>query len=136
MIEINRDPTRRQLRSFAGLVFPLFCAWLALLAHRAGVPLLTQGLLGLAVVAAIAGLVSLRVARWLWLGTMYAVFPIGWVLSHVLLAIVYYGVLTPIGLVMRLVGQDPMKRRFAPEATTYWEPHEPPPDAERYFRQY
>jgi hypothetical protein len=59
------------------------------------------------------------------------------VVSHVVLAIVYYLVVTPIGLVMRLVGYDAMKRRFDGEATTYWV-HRPDnaADAKSYFRQF
>jgi hypothetical protein len=37
-----------------------------------------------------------------------------------LLFLAYYAVLTPVGLVWRLVGFDPMARRPAPEAATYW----------------
>ncbi|MER7175890.1 hypothetical protein [Streptomyces mesophilus] len=37
----------------------------------------------------------------------------------VLLATVYYLVVTPIGLLAR-VTRDPLDRRWAPEAETYW----------------
>ena len=53
-----------------------------------------------------------NVRRLLYLGWMRVFYPIGWVVSHLLLAIVYYLVLTPIGLVMRLFGGDPMHRGF------------------------
>ena len=67
---------------------------------------------------------------------MYAVYPIGWTVSHLALAVVYYLVVTPIGLLMRLFGRDPMRRKFDPSATTYWQPHESPDEPERYFRQF
>ncbi len=62
--------------------------------------------------------------------------PIGWVVSHLLLLGVYYVVLTPIGLLMRLFGYDPMQRQFDRTATTYWTPHDPETEAARYLKQY
>ena len=38
--------------------------------------------------------------------------PIGLALSHVILGAVFYIVFTPVGLVMRLLGKDPLHRRF------------------------
>ena len=43
---------------------------------------------------------------------MSAVEPIGWTISQLILGVVYYLVITPIGLIMRLGGYDPMKRRL------------------------
>lgn len=62
--------------------------------------------------------------------------PIGYVLSHVIMAIIYFLIFTPVGLVMRLFGRDPMCRRFEPGATTYWVKREVIADAKRYFRQF
>ena len=67
---------------------------------------------------------------------LYAVFPIGWIVSHVLLGLIYYVVLTPIGLLMRVSGYDPMNRRFDSTANTYWIDRDPEVDPRRYFRQF
>ena len=57
--------------------------------------------------------------------------------SHVVLALVYYLVFVPIGLLMRLFGYDPMKRGFDPEAATYWTARDPKAsEPKRYFRQF
>jgi len=45
-------------------------------------------------------------------------------------------VLTPIGLIMRALGRDPLQRRFAPDRTTYWAHRTTERDAESYFRQH
>ena len=76
------------------------------------------------------------VRRPLYLGWLYAAYPIGWVVSHLMLGVIYYGVFTPLGLVMRLTGWDPMNRRMEPEATSYWVEHRPSDDPARYFRQF
>ena len=56
------------------------------------------------------------------------------VVSPVVLAIVYYGCITPIGWAMRLSGKDPLRLRFEPERKSYWvlrQPPGPPPDSLR-----
>jgi hypothetical protein len=68
-----------------------------------------------------------------WTAVMY---PIGWIVAHALLALVYYGWITPVGLLMRLFGRDPMQRRSNREARSYWIRRKPITDMRRYFRQY
>lgn len=50
---------------------------------------------------------------------------LGWFNTRVLLGIVYYGVLSPMALVMRFLGKDPLRRSFSPAASTYREPRTP-----------
>ena len=69
----------------------------------------------------------------MWMAITY---PIGWTVTHLTMALMYYGVFTPIGLLMRLVGRDPMQRAFDRAAESYWEPHDPGSDPKRYFRQF
>ena len=71
-----------------------------------------------------------------YLAWVYAAFPIGWTVSHLLLAVVYYLVLTPIGLALRLFGRDIVSRRFDRSATTHWIERRPVDDRTRYFRQF
>lgn len=76
-----------------------------------------------------------------WLRPIYLVMmalalPIGWLISHLALGLLYYGVITPLGLAFRLSGRDVLKRRFDPDATTYWEPRQQETPRERYFRQF
>ena len=75
--------------------------------------------------------------RQLYVGWMLAAVPIGWTISHVVLAVVYYVVLTPIGLLMRLVGRDPMQRRLDRSGSgSYWIERPPRRDSSSYFRQF
>ena len=63
-------------------------------------------------------------------------YPIGFVISIAIFASVYYLVVTPIGLVFKLIGRDAMNRTFDPSAETYWVPRRPPANMKRYFRQF
>lgn len=67
---------------------------------------------------------------------MFAALPIGWTISHVILGIVFFLVLTPIGLIMRAIGKDSMGKAFDPKATTYWVPHAKAESNKRYFQQF
>ena len=42
------------------------------------------------------------------------------VLTYVLVTLTFFLVVTPIGLLMRAFGRDPLGRRPDPEATSYW----------------
>jgi hypothetical protein len=96
----------------------------------------SQALWGLAAVVFVVGLVAPAVMRPIFVGWMVAAYPIGWTVSHAILAVTFYLVLTPIGLVLRLMGHDPLRRSFDPSAETYWVPHNPGGDPSRYFRQF
>jgi hypothetical protein len=69
-------------------------------------------------------------------GWIHLFLPIGWVMSHVLLAAIYYAVLTPIGLVMRVCGYDPMQRALQPTKATYWVARTKIDEPQRCFKQY
>ena len=58
---------------------------------------------------------------WIKLGIL-----LGKVVSPIALGVLFYGVLTPIGIVIRLAGKDPLRLKFDPAASSYWIPREPP----------
>ena len=62
--------------------------------------------------------------------------PLACSTSNFLLVLVYYGVFTPIGIVLRLIGRDPMRREFDQEKKSYWVERNEPENSERYFRQF
>ncbi len=68
-------------------------------------------------------------------GWMRAVTPVGWVVSHVVLGFIYYLVITPIGLLMRLLRRDRLQLSSGENATSYWVEHKTSDDPSRYFRQ-
>jgi hypothetical protein len=137
VIPINRNPTRSQLRWFAALVFPLFWGWVAFLVYRrAGLPRVAIAIAATAAVISIVGLLSPAFMRRVWIAMMVGLSPIGWVMSHILLGIVYYLVLTPVGLALRAAGRDPLHRRAERDTASYWIDRRAQPEVERYFRQY
>lgn len=91
---------------------------------------------GIGTVIAAAMFASPAVGRAVYVGWLLAAVPIGWTISHLVLGAVYYLVITPLSLLMRLTGRDPLHRKLDREADTYWIEHNPASDPARYFRQF
>ncbi len=47
------------------------------------------------------------------------------VMTPLIMGLLFYGLFTPLGLLMRLFGKDPMRVRDTPEAQSYWIEREP-----------
>jgi len=137
MIDVNWKPTDRQLRQFA-VAFLVFAGLLGgLLAYRGdGIGTASKVLWGLGPLVALVGLAAPRAIRPLYLALTLLAYPIGLVIGTVLLAITFYLVLTPVALLFKVLGNDPMRRRFDRQAESYWVRRPPNPPAERYLRQF
>ncbi len=61
---------------------------------------------------------------------------VGFVVSNAALAAIYFLVVTPIGLALRLARRDPLRLRPDRARASFWDDAEKPRDATRYFRQY
>jgi hypothetical protein len=136
MIEIDRHPSPRALRQFAGLFLVVFGVVGLLVFRRAGAVEVAAAIWGLAVLVGVVGLRFPSAIRWLYVGMIYLAFPLGWVVSHVVLALVFYLLVTPIGLALRLPRRDPLRRRFDRDAATYWTGRRAVDSMDRYFRQF
>jgi hypothetical protein len=129
-----RDPGRRVVRQFAALCASAFVGiafWQWLGRDRAD---LAMGLGAAGVACGLAGWLVPRGFRWVYTVAMIVVFPIGFVVSQVVLLLVFYGVFLPVGLVLRARGWDPLRRRG--RESSGWETRKNAGDRRRYFRQY
>ena len=52
---------------------------------------------------------------WAWIGRR-----LNSVVSPLLIIVLFYGVVTPVGLAMRAAGKDPLRLRRDPESSSYW----------------
>jgi len=136
LLRINKNPSRKQLNMF-GLIWLIFFGVVGFVAlWKTGSMALSAAIWSLAVLVPVCGWSSPRFMRLVYLGMSYAALPIGLVVSHVALAVIYYLVITPIGVFMRLFGYDPLKRHFDPDAASYWRKRPSADGSERYFRQF
>jgi hypothetical protein len=136
LIQINKNPSRKDLNWF-GILFAVFfglVGWLAW--RRFGSEPTAHVLWGIGVVIPAIYYAIPRLRRPIYLAWMYLAFPIGLVVSYVLLALVYFAVFAAVGLIMRLARYDPLQRAFDSEKRTYWVEHRTGGQTSRYFNQY
>lgn len=85
----------------------------------------------------VLGLIAPGVLRPIFIVWMKFAMVMNWIITHLLLSIVWFTMIIPGHVMMSLTGKDPLKRKLLPEAATYWEePEEQPEDPERYLNQY
>ena len=80
------------------------------------------------VAASLPGSPSAGRRSWRGLNRLWIRFGVllGKVVSPIALGILFYGVLAPIGVVMRLTGKDPLRLKLDSGANSYWIPRKPP----------
>ena len=119
---------RAQLRHFGlivGGIFGVIGLWPAM--ARGQSP--RSWMLGLAVVLVVPALVApwaLAPAYRAWTALGNA---LGWINTRLVLGLIFFGVVTPTGLALRLGGRDPMRRFFEADAVTYRVPRKTRPGA-------
>jgi hypothetical protein len=146
LIEINWKPDRQDLRKFGWICVVAFGGlggWVWFRASLLGLELsepvaraLSSGLGFVAAASLLASWLVPHALRPLYLLLTLVSAPIGFVVSHVLMGAIFYGLFTPIGLFFKLRGRDALNRRFDRDTTSYWEPRKPATDSSRYFRQF
>lgn len=131
--DIPRNPDSRTLRQFAFIWIIFFSAIGSLQLFKGN----TWGwpIIGLAVIAGIPGLFWPNLLKPIFVTWMILAFPIGWVVSHLLLAAIFFLVFFPIGFVLRVTGHDPLRLK-KPKAESYWTDKLPQADSGRYLKQY
>ena len=142
MLKLDLNPEHGKLKQFAFVAvlgLPLIAVLVLRFAghgwnwtHPAVLWTLAAGVLQL--VLFLAGVRA--VTRLIFIVLMVVALPIGFVLSHVLMAVIYYLVITPIGLVFRLIGRDAMGRKLDPKAASYWSVRNATRSPESYFKLY
>ncbi|MGO9018853.1 MAG: SxtJ family membrane protein [Syntrophobacteraceae bacterium] len=113
-----KKTNENELRTFAITIS-------VILGMLGGLILLRKGQAGLILVAigailfivGVAWPKSLAIPHKVW---MTISIVLGFITSHIVLALVYYIVLTPIGLFMRIMGKDRLTLRFDPMIDSYW----------------
>ncbi|MER2520244.1 MAG: SxtJ family membrane protein [Bdellovibrionales bacterium] len=128
-------PPRASEREF-GLVFCIFFLIVALfpLLHEGSPRLWALGASGTFAALALIKPHTLKPLNLVWdkIGACLHI-----VTSNVALLILFYGIVTPTGLAMRLFGKNPMRLKFDREARTYWMLRTPPgPNSETLKNQF
>ena len=134
--EIRRiRESKKDLRKFGLTLGVVMLAIAALLSVKGSGSAIYWGVIGLLlVVLAVTSPVALKPLNKGW---MTLAILLGWVMTRVILVILFYLVLTPTALIARLVKKDFLDRKMDRTAKTYWRKRERKDfDAENYERQF
>lgn len=137
LVSLNLKPSEKQLREFGEItlcmlnIIGLILMKIADLSTQAFIIFCICG-----VTVFLLSRISVNLVRPLYISLITLTFPIGWVVSHILMAIFYYIVIGGTGLIFKLLGRDPLNRGYDPQATTYWTPRKQIRTAKQYFNQF
>jgi hypothetical protein len=136
IIKLNTNPSANELKWFGLmllLIFGIIGGVVLWYTGSYGVPAILWSI-GSALCVVYYALRPIRLP--LYIAWMRLVYPIGWTISFTFFIIMYYGLFSPIGLMMRIFRYDPMQRRLNRDAPTYWVKHDTDTEPSRYFRQF
>jgi hypothetical protein len=127
---------KKRAANLIGLAIPLLLMLIAL-PVRIGINprLVAAGCVIVGVILAIVVLLSAASGRAIYDFWMRVAEPIGYTLSLLMLFLAFYLVFTPVGLIMRLLGKDPLERAYD-RGASYWVAHNPAAEPGRYFKQF
>ena len=125
----------RKLRKFGFTVGGVFTALLIIfvLRHKHHVPFYVSAVAGPTLLA--GALLWPRALAPVERGWSMLAHALGWINTRILLAFVFFVVLAPIALFMRIIGKDPLERRHDRRRPTYWRTREPA-EPDRLTRPY
>ena len=66
---------------------------------------------------------------WMWVGHV-----LGWINTRIILGVIFYGLITPIGILFRLLGKDTMRQTFSDASSTYRVNRQPRPRSHMKFQ--
>ena len=137
LVEIDWHPKQKQLQNF-GKIALLITAIISLLLYvLKGISIpWALAIFAVGFTIFLISMISSRLTRMIYVVLMAVTFPIGLVVSFTLLAIFYFLLLAPLGLIFRLMGRDALCRKFDATAESYWLSRQEPESPEQYFRQF
>ena len=133
LVEMNWNPSDRQLRQFGVIALVALPLLGGLWGDWNPTTIGITAAIGAAL--AVVGWVYPRGLKPVFVGLTLVTIPIGLVVSELAMAVVFFGLIVPTGLVFRLVGRDALQRKLDREADSYWQPKKQPRDAAAYLRQ-
>ncbi len=129
------NPSPRALRQFATAAVVFLGIATALSFWRGGGASFRWVALGIAAVICVAAAVRPRSLRVPYLLLSMITYPIGLVLSNLMLGILFYAVITPLGTLARLARPDPLETRLDGRAESHWKERRRPREKASYLRQ-
>src|SRR4029453_11052824 len=132
--DVTATPNQKRLRQFAVLCLVIFVGLAAWRAAPGEVNWGTWLLATAGVTIGGPGIWRPTTIRYVYSGWMIAAFPIGWTVSRLMIAAMFFIVFTPVALLFRVLKRDALHLRGAP-AQSYWTPKSRGGAVSEYLRQ-
>jgi hypothetical protein len=145
LVHLNLAPDDRTLKQFGFIALGAFgllalCAFYETWMFSFGLGALREpiayALGGLGLLSGLFSLTWPKANKALFLGLTVLTYPIGIVMSYLIMGVLFFGVFAPIGALLRASGSDPMQRGVRGDATSYWSSARAKRSKESYFRQF
>lgn len=126
MIKIDFSPSLTMLRQFGwiGLFgFPLMAVMILWNFLEWQPNAAVYSLFGLGGLCGLLAMLAPRALQPIYVLMMVVALPIGFVISMVMMRLIYYLLFTPMALWFRFRGRDAMDRTLEPDRKSYWQDH-------------
>ncbi len=109
MLKLKFKPTVKEVKLFSIIWFPLMFLIFGFFFARTGVnfEIIKVAWMILAIFS-ISGFIYPSIIRPFYVILLVLTFPVGWIVSHTLLLLIFVILITPIGLVLRIRGHNPL----------------------------
>ena len=132
----KKEVTKKQLRTF-GIALSIFLVLIGLNHFLKGHTPQNLWFWGVGIIVLLFTLVVPISIKPIYKVAIFIAHILGWINTRIILGLIYYLLFTPASLVMKLIGKDPLNRKFDKEAKTYWSFRERKSIAkEQYLRQF
>jgi hypothetical protein len=135
-MKLNKNPSPEEVRRFAFVWMFVAAAMASLLFwrhHTVGAKILwaASGVVG------ISGMAIPSIAKTFYRIWMSLAFAINWIITHLLLGLIFWLVLTPIALLFKVTGRDALRLKKLPSGQeSYWLDHDRVEDLTSYKHLY
>ena len=129
------NASQKEVKKF-GILFAALCLGVAAYSvYRGGH--VWPWFLGCSLFFLVSGLFVYPLLRPIYIGWMTFAFALGWINTRIILGLFYYVILTPTGVIMRILGKDLLEEKLDRTVTTYWVKRERKPfEASQYERPF
>ena len=126
LVDLDLNPDEKKLKQFGFIALVAFALLGALVLWKGGLFGLDFGgstrtvayvFFALGGVSALLSLVAPKANRFLFLGLIVVTFPIGLVLSYLIMGVLYFVIITAVALFFRITGRDRLRLKPQPGRT-------------------
>lgn len=109
----------KDLRQFGIVLAAILIVFGAIhfLKHRM---VLTQWFCGVGLIVLCLGLLAPRMLKNVYVVFLKVAHVIGWFNTRAILIMIYFLIVTPIAMIMKIFGKDPLNRKIEKNISTYW----------------